>query len=83
MAPAYVISLLPEPANLSPALMLIAGMLLYYLLRLTAVDRMKVTGPRSLGDVLLLLLTVAEAAVLLAGWRHRRRARLVVNASLV
>ena len=73
---AYVVALLgSEPSHLYPAALLTSGMLFFYGARFVIADHLLVSGPRSAGDVVLALLSVAELAVLTRGARRRHAAR--------
>lgn len=71
---AFVVALLPEPANLYPAAMLVAAMAGFYFLRLTAADGLKVFGLSGLGDLIFLIVSLAELVVLAKGVSNRRSA---------
>jgi hypothetical protein len=70
---AYVVALLPEPSNLAPAAALTALMGTFYVLRLTAADKLRIRGPRSAADAVFLALSLVELLVLAVGARRRRR----------
>jgi hypothetical protein len=73
---AYVVALLPEPSNLLPAAGLTALMATFYLLRLSAADKLRIRGPRSAADAVFLTLSLVELLALALGARRRRQQRL-------
>ena len=73
---AYIMALLPSAENTYPAAGLTAAMACFYNLRLLVADDMHVTGLRSLGDLLLAILSWLELGVLVRNMRQRRTAAL-------
>ena len=72
-----MVSLLPEPANLLPGLLVTAAMAVFYILRLIFADKFKIRGVRSFGDYALGALTFAELAALAVGVRQRQQAAAI------
>ena len=70
---AYVVSLLPGPANLYPAAALTAAMTSFYTLRFAGADKSAVHGLLSFGDLLLAFLSMLQLALLARGVSSRRR----------